>query len=117
MTDPVTQSVAPDEIDHLFSAYFQQELPHPWPAFHPTPTSELRQATVPFSRSRLTLAASAASLLAFAMFLTSGFQPGQTHTPVSNQRSLLNGSEADGSRLKNMMDHARQSPEKVDPKK
>jgi hypothetical protein len=57
-----------DEVETLLRAYFRAEMPHPWPApplarapvSQPLPTSAVRGSF----RSRLTLAASVAMLLA-----------------------------------------------------
>jgi hypothetical protein len=74
---PPGQSVEPDEMDRLFSAFFRQQLPKHWPAFDPGPLAEPvgPRASGNTGRSRATLAVSVAVLLGFGLFLSSGPRP------------------------------------------
>lgn len=66
-----------EEIDRLLGAYFQKEMPHPWPKASLTgPTVQLANAESRWSssRSRMALAASVALLVAGAMLLGGSFK-------------------------------------------
>jgi hypothetical protein len=75
-----------DELDTLLRAFFQSELPHPWPALPLPETEAPARPVVPFTppaashpwvpvHSRLALAASVGLLLAGSWFLAGQFQP------------------------------------------
>jgi hypothetical protein len=74
-----------DELDTLLRAFFQSEMPHPWPALSLPETEEQARPVVPFTpaashpwvpvHSRLALAASVGLLLAGSWFLAGQFQP------------------------------------------
>ena len=116
MTDQLPTE--PDDIDQMFSAYFRQQLPKSWPTFQPT-ASAAPSGNRPASsanRSRATLAIAAVALLAFALMLTSGFRPAPTGTSPSHQPDLLGGAEADGSKMKHLLDRADDAPQKGSPK-
>jgi hypothetical protein len=71
-TPPPGQPAPPDELDRLFTAYFRHQMPSPWPAFAPTPSAGPSRKPVGAGRSRATLAVSAAALLGFGLYLSSG---------------------------------------------
>lgn len=87
----------PDEIDRLFAAYFQHQMPEPWPAFAPIPTAVPARTAVEAGRSRATLAVSVAALLGAGLLLSSGPRP---HTPVNGPQAgstgLLKSASAKG---------------------
>jgi hypothetical protein len=68
-------SACPDDLDGLLRAFYQAEMPHPWPDLHPPARTILPPPQVSFwhriSRSHLALAASIALLIA-GMLLLSG---------------------------------------------
>lgn len=69
-----------DDVDDLLRAYFHAEMPHPWPTMplkasttapkRDTPTDQRHSSR----NSRLTLAASLASLLLGCLLLTNAFR-------------------------------------------
>jgi hypothetical protein len=71
-TPPSGQPAPPDELDRLFGAYFRHQMPRSWPAFAPTPSAGPSRNPVGAGRSRATLAVSAAALLCFGLYLSSG---------------------------------------------
>lgn len=68
--EPSERAQAAGNIDLLLGRYFQSALPKPWPKWSPPAVSvpDRKQPTVPW-RSRLTLAASVAFLLAGSVWL------------------------------------------------
>jgi hypothetical protein len=80
-----------DELDTLLRAFFQSEMPHPWPALPVPETEERSGPVVPLTpaashpwvpiHSRLALAASVGLLLAGSWFLAEQFQPGASEPP------------------------------------
>jgi hypothetical protein len=62
---PSAGDLAPDDLDHLLSAFFRAEVPSPWPRLKaPLATPAVRPSESPLAASRLVLAASVAALLA-----------------------------------------------------
>ena len=85
MSSSATNPTPPDDLDRLLSAYFTNELPHPWPAC-PSVSETASAKAVPSShmtvagpdaqsRSRLVLAASVAALMGLGLLASSGVQP------------------------------------------
>ena len=84
--DRAGKGASGDELDTLLRAFFQSEMPHPWPALQLPEREEQTRPVVPFTpaashpwvpiRSRLVLAASVGLLLAGSWFLAGQFQPG-----------------------------------------
>jgi hypothetical protein len=82
-----------DELDTLLRAFFESEMPHPWPARPFPETAEQTRPVVPFKptpahpwvpiNSRLALAASIGLLLAGSWFLAEQFQPNATEQPTA----------------------------------
>jgi hypothetical protein len=91
----------PDEIDRLFSAYFQLQVPRHWPAFEPGPSAEPAwRRSAAAGRSRATLAVSVAALLGLGLYLSSGPRPlptGNESHPVGS--GLLKDATAKGPNL------------------
>jgi hypothetical protein len=98
------------DLDRLLSAYFQREVPTPWPACRATAaTAEVRglyTASAPVSpasnRSQLALAASVAALLGLGLFVSSGPRPEPVivkQAKPAGTLGLLEKSTADGSKL------------------
>lgn len=90
----------PDELDRVFSRYFQAQLPDRWPAppipVEVAPARAANSHAVPGSaRTRLTLAASVAALLALGFVVSYG---PVTSTNDGRTDTLLNRSTADGSK-------------------
>jgi hypothetical protein len=98
-TPPPGQPGQPDELDRLFTTYFRHQLPQPWPAFEPGPSVELAgpRTSGAAGRSRATLAVSAAALLGFGLYLSSGPRqlPSGTETRPSGS-GLLKDATAKG---------------------
>jgi hypothetical protein len=71
-----------DELDTLLRAFFQSEMPHPWPVLSLPQADEQSRSVVPLTpahpwglaHSRLALAASVGLLLAGSWFLAEQFQ-------------------------------------------
>jgi len=94
LKDPVVSSG--DDLDNLLRAFFQAEMPNPWPAvevparrvFLAPPREELPAPSGrgSLSRSRLTLAASIALLVSGALFLAGTLR--ETGTNSSIPRSI-----------------------------
>ncbi len=89
----------PDNLDRLFSAYFKEQVPQPWPPFRGTPVAaaEVRSTAAP---SRYVLAASAAALLGLGLYLSSGVQ--QSNRPpdhATQGTGLLKTATANGKGL------------------
>lgn len=96
-TQPPDQPADPDEIDRLLSAYFQHQLPNPWPAFAPVPSAGPARTGGAAGRSRATLAVSAAALLGFGLALSSGpLQQPSGHEPQPAGPGLLKNASAKG---------------------
>jgi len=81
-----------DEVDHLLRAFYQRELPNPWPML--TPQSSVRNRIVPLQpvarrfpmlRTRLALAACVAFLVAGPLGLASFFSPTSTESAATTQ--------------------------------
>jgi hypothetical protein len=109
MTPNQTTPVSPpDRLDRLFSDFFKNELPQPWPAppIATRPSVLSRDRAADGSRSRYTLAASVAMLLGLGVYLSSTVPGGQ---PIAGDRpsNLLNKAEAEG---KKMLHHANPMP-------
>jgi hypothetical protein len=75
------------DVDRLLGAFFEQEMPRPWPAFEP-PARRTLPFTPPAPRSRfvlgsrLALAASVALLLACGWLLSGSFDgPSRSNNP------------------------------------
>jgi hypothetical protein len=101
---PPTPPREPDEMDRLFAAYFQRQLPEPWPKFRPPPTAGVRTSRPAGGRSRLTLAASVAALLGLGLLVSSGPRTAPHGQPVAKHgTSLLPGATADGRDLQKHM--------------
>jgi hypothetical protein len=65
-----------DDLDGLLRAFFQAEMPHPWPALKAPPSSHTAPPAPPrrsLFRSRLALAASVALLVTGALALPGRF--------------------------------------------
>jgi hypothetical protein len=92
------QPAESDEIDRLFSAYFQHQIPKHWPAFDPGPSAEPvgPRASGNSGRSRATLAVSVAALLGFGLYLSSGPRPLPTGNQSPNGPGLLKDATAKG---------------------
>ena len=77
-------SACPDDLDGLLRAFYQAEMPHPWPDLDPPARTLLPPPRVSFwyriSRSHLALAASIALLIAGMLLLS-----GKLALHVSNQ--------------------------------
>jgi hypothetical protein len=98
-TPPPGLPAEPDELDRLFTAYFHHQLPMPWPAFEPGPSAELAgpRTSGAAGRSRATLAVSAAALLGFGLYLSSGPRPLQSgNEPQPRGPGLLKDATAKG---------------------
>ena len=94
-----TDPQSPDELDRLFGAYLKAQLPKRWPdAPVPTELANLRHAE-PSSRSRLTLAASAAVLLGLGLYLSAGPRRVAGPNPPGPKGDLLPASTADGGKV------------------
>lgn len=93
-----TDPQSPDEIDRLFGTYLKAQLPQRWPDAPVSAEPANRHAADPASRSRLTLAASAAVLLGLGLYLSGGrtppTEPNPTHPPFSGK--LMKDSTASG---------------------
>ncbi|MGL6095875.1 MAG: hypothetical protein ACRC7O_08790 [Fimbriiglobus sp.] len=98
------------ELDRMLFAYFQRDVPSPWPVCRATTVpSEVRGRyadTVPRSpaanRSQLALAASVAALLGLGLFVSSGPRPEPAvvkRAKPAGTMGLLEKSTADGTRL------------------
>jgi hypothetical protein len=81
-----------DEVDHLLRAFYQRELPKPWPML--TPPSSLNNRVLelppiarrfPMLRTRLALAACVAFLVAGPLGLASFFSPTGTESAATTQ--------------------------------
>lgn len=106
---PPTPPREPDEMDRLFAAYFQRQLPEPWPEFRPTPTISVRTSRSTSGRSRLTLAASVAALLGLGLAVSSGPQSVPASPPVAKQGAgLLPNATANGGEL---LKHMNKTPD------
>lgn len=99
MTSP-NLSPHSDGLDRTLTAYFQAQMPNPWPA--PPVLVDVRPAARPArgNRTRITLAASVAALFVLAMWLTTG----GSGNPGVKPGGLLEKGTADGTGLKKMMD-------------
>jgi hypothetical protein len=92
------------DADQLLRAFFQSEMPHPWPAFEPPvprTTLPFRPAAAPRRRfvlgSKLALAASVALLMLCGWLLSGAFEgPTKTHLPFN--RTGDEGAEKDKGR-------------------
>lgn len=100
-----TPTQHPDDLDRLFRAYFQRQVPDPFPPCPTVPVAEpaskyqSRQAR-PGVRSRLTLAASVAGLLGLGLTVSSGVRtPQAAKAPDAPDARLLQNSTADGAEL------------------
>jgi hypothetical protein len=89
-----------DELDGLLRAFFQAELPHPWPS---PEQPALRNAILPMRspvrrfpmlRSRLALAASVALLVAGPLALSAYFTGGNNGGPDNSGRNGSNTATA-----------------------
>jgi hypothetical protein len=80
---PHRANEGPDELDGLLRAFFQAEMPHPWPGVVP-PALPMRPAARPWPlfRSRSVLAASVAALLLGSLSLSSAFQGSEAPNPA-----------------------------------
>lgn len=90
MSFPVRSPARPDDdLDGLLRAFFQAELPRPWPALKAPPTPHPAVAPLPVRRglfrSRLALAASVALLVTGALTL-----PGRFAAPTEPGLRLRN---------------------------
>jgi len=75
MTNPTSpvSGHPPDGYDRLFSDFFKNEMPHPWPGPRAVAVAEpARGRADAGNRSRYTLAASVAVLLGLGVYLSSG---------------------------------------------
>jgi hypothetical protein len=92
------QPVEPDEIDRLFSAYFQHQIPKHWPAFDPGPSAQPvgPRASGNSGRSRATLAVSVAALLGLGLYLSSGPLPSPSGNVSPSGPALLPNATAKG---------------------
>lgn len=96
-TPPPGQPAESDEIDRLFAAYFQHQMPKPWPAFRPVPSAGPARTAGAAGRSRATLAASAAALLGLGLVLSSGPRPfPSANDPRPGDTGLLKNANAKG---------------------
>ncbi|HJZ91510.1 MAG TPA: hypothetical protein VKE40_11605 [Gemmataceae bacterium] len=101
-TNTPTPNPAGDDLDRLFAAYFQAEMPKKWPAA-PRPWADKPRAantsprTDPSHRSRWALAASVALLIGSCWYLsghiTDGrtkpqFNPDGTASPTAIEKNL-----------------------------
>jgi hypothetical protein len=91
----------PDGYDRMFSDYFKNEMPNPWPGPQAMATAEpARRSADNGIRSRYTLAASVAVLLGLGAYLSSGPPTGHPSVP---QPGLLKDASASGGKL---LEHA-----------
>ncbi len=89
----------PDHLDRAFGAYFQAQVPTPWPA-PPVPVETRTAVNAGWSnRTRFTLAASVAALFAFALWVSAGGDP----TTATKGDDLLRNGKAEGDGLKKHM--------------
>jgi hypothetical protein len=94
-----TESQSPDELDRLLGTYLKAQLPNRWPDA-PNPSESTHSvAADTSSRSRLTLALSAAALLGFGLVLSTGSRPLAGPNAVGPHENLLPSSTADGGKL------------------
>jgi hypothetical protein len=92
-----------DELDTLLRAFFQSEMPQPWPALSLPETEEQARPVVPLTpatahpwvpvHSRLALAASVGLLLAGSWFLAEQFQTGDSGAQPPSPPGLLTGNK------------------------
>ena len=94
-----TEPQSPDDLDRLFGTYLKAQLPKHWPGApvqaQPAPIA----AADPSSRSRLTLAVSAAALLGLGLYLSAGPRQPAGPNAVTPRDSLLSGSTAEGGKM------------------
>jgi hypothetical protein len=104
--DRAGKGASGDELDTLLRAFFQSEMPHPWPALplprqqeQPRPAVLLTPAAahpwVPI-HSRLALAASVGLLLVGSWFLAAPFHPTNSGDASVPANSALTGSNDKG---------------------
>lgn len=92
----MTPNRSPNDVDRLFTDFFQSELPKPFP---PGPAVGLAEPARPRARAadhgRLTLAASVAALLGLGVFLSYGpsGDPTPTGGPGLLEKGTANGKE------------------------
>lgn len=92
---PMPPNNPPADVDRWLTAYFQAELPKPFPAVTATVAEPIRPRRAA-SQGRLTLAASVAALLGLGVSLSYG----PTAIPAPDAGSgLLNDATADGKKL------------------
>ena len=82
MNPPTRPEQAPDELDALLRAFFQAQMPKPWPAFKAPATPSAQTSWWVKSRSRLALAASVALLLLGSWWLSGS---------TANYKTPMNG--------------------------
>jgi hypothetical protein len=110
-----------DELDTLLRAFFQSEMPHPWPVPSLPETEEQARPVVPFTpaasppwapvHSRLALAASVGLLLAGSWFLAGQFQtadPGDQ--PIRPDAPYT--ANRDGIKMKESLEQEKDKPTK-----
>lgn len=97
-TSPPQTDAVP--LDRVLTDYFRAELPQSWPA-PPHPAGVRTHASGGRWRNLFTLAASVAALLVFGFALSYG--PTAGGPKPSKDGDLLNGSTADGDKLKSRM--------------
>jgi hypothetical protein len=116
-----------DELDTLLRAFFQSEMPHPWPALSLPETEEQARPVVPLTpapshpwvpvHSRLALAASVGLLLAGSWFLAEQFHtaaPGDRPPPPDARYTAKDGHMMgpDGIRMKESLEQEKDKPTK-----
>jgi hypothetical protein len=91
---------SPDDLDRAFSQYFRAQMPARWPA-PPVPADAATVArTAGPWRTRLTLGASVAALLALGFAVSYG--PALGH-PKPQNHGIGSGDTADGDKMKKLM--------------
>jgi hypothetical protein len=98
-TNPTSPASAysSDGCDQVFSDFFKNEMPHPWPGpLALTSVEPAHRRVETGNRSRYTLAASVAVLLGLGAYLSSG---SPTNYSPATQPGLLKNAGANGGKL------------------